>query len=429
MEYLTNLVSDSFTAATHPLFLAQIAAVIVSGGVAWLLKILITRRFKRVAAYRTRKKKTDGVITHFFLRVAPPLFGPLFFLVGLKVGTVVLERFDIPFILLESLAKLVLVWLIVRLVGLIAGDTVMVRTIGMGLWVLAALSIIGLLEPTAELLEGMRMTVGKVKISALDTIKGIIALIVLMWLAGVISDASEKQIQNQKAMRSASRALVVKLVRVIAYSLAVILALSVMGIDLTALAVFGGALGVGIGLGLQKVVANFVGGVILLAEKSITPGDYIEYNGVTGKVKFLGVRFVCLDTMDGKEHIIPNEELITKPVINWSRVDPQVRGEIMLPIAHGQAFPRVKEVLLQCCKEVERVLDDPEPLIFIKRLTHYAMEVDLKFWIADADQGLGGIRTELTSLILQRFEEKGIKLATLTGTEGLLLSVLQDGAT
>lgn len=398
-------------------FLLQMAACAIGASVAWLLKILVNRRLALVLDQRSKKTAKPGMGISMASRIMPPLVGPLLFLIALKIATVVLQRFDITAPVLGGISQLAVVWIVVRFVGLIAGDTVMVRVIGYGLWGLAALDLAGILEPTATLLEGMQFSLGKIKVTALDVIKGIVALVVMVWLAGVVSDAAERQLQNQKQLRAASRALIVKLIRVVAYAIAVMAGMSVMGIDLTALAVFGGALGVGIGLGLQKVVANFVGGIVLLAEKSITPGDIIEYNGVQGKVKFLGVRFVCLDTFDGREQIIPNEELITKPVVNWTRVEPQVRGEFMLPLAHGQAFAHIRDVLLECCRATDSVLDDPAPLIFIKRLTHYAMEVDVKFWIADADTGLGSVRTELIALILQRFEESGIRLATLAVAE------------
>lgn len=426
MKFFTLAFNNLTAIVSHPLFLAQVAALLVCAAVAWLLKLLVNRRLRLIAAQRSHRGRKSNATTHFLARVAPPLIGPLFFLVALKVGIVVLVRYEVPFVLLDGLAKLVLVWLIVRFVGLVAGDTAMVRTIGFGLWALAALSLVGLLNPTAELLDGMHLTLGKVKFSALDMVKGLVALIVLIWLAGVVSDASERRIQNQKALRVASRTLIVKLVRVTAYAVAVMITLSVMGIDLTALAVFGGALGVGIGLGLQKVVANFVGGIILLAEKSITPGDTIEFGGVNGKVKFLGVRFVCLDTGDGKEHIIPNEELITKTVVNWSRVDTMLRGSVLLPMAHGQSFEEIRQVLLDCCAQTEGIIGDPAPFVMIERLTLYAMEVTLQFWIADLDHGMGGIRSNLITLILQRFHEKGLRLATLAGPDGMLLSMLPE---
>ena len=200
-------------------------------------------------------------------------------------------------------------------------------------WIVAALNIAGLLGPVVNVLNAMAISVGTFRLSLLSVLKGLITLSLLVWLANTLSRLTEQRLRGFVPLTPAMQVLAGKLVRMTLLTLAVVFALGSIGIDLTAFAVFSGAIGVGVGFGLQKVVSNLVSGVILLMDRSIKPGDVIEIDGTYGSVSTLNARYVSVLTRDGKEFLIPNEDLITQRVTNWSYSSDLLRLHVKLGIS------------------------------------------------------------------------------------------------
>ncbi|HEY4175136.1 MAG TPA: mechanosensitive ion channel domain-containing protein, partial [Rhodopila sp.] len=217
--------------------------------------------------------------------------------------------------LAESLA---LAWVVIKVTSRLVRNENLARALAVLAFVVAALNIAGLIRPVVALLDSMAFYVGALRISVLLLIEGAITLSVSIWVAGAVARIVDTRLEHLQSLTPAMRVLTSKLIRFTLLTLAVVLALGSVGIDLTAFAVFSGAVGVGIGFGLQKVVSNLVSGVILLIDRSIKPGDVIEVDGRYGWITGLNARYVSLATRDGREILIPNENLITEKVTNWS---------------------------------------------------------------------------------------------------------------
>ena len=201
-------------------------------------------------------------------------------------------------------------------------------------WTLAALNIFGLLDPAMEILDSWAVQVGQLRLSPLTVVKVGLSLWFALWLANGIAGMVERRMARSQGSSATTRVLVSKLTRIALVTLAILVALSAVGIDLTALAVFSGALGVGLGFGLQKIFSNLVSGLILLMDRSIKPGDVISLGPTYGWVNHLGLRYTSVITRDAIEHLIPNEELIVQRVENWSFSDNLVRLRIPVGISY-----------------------------------------------------------------------------------------------
>ena len=215
-------------------------------------------------------------------------------------------------------ASLLAAWIIIRLTSNLVRDAYWSSLIAAVAWAVAALNILNLLDPAMALLDGLGFTFGELRVTALSIIKGLLMLGLLLWLALVSSRLLEKRIKTLPSLTPSIQELFAKLLKIVLITVAIVAALSSIGIDLTAFAVFSGAVGVGIGFGLQKVVSNLVSGVILLLDKSVKPGDVVEVGQTYGWINSLGARYVSVVTRDGTEYLIPNEDLITHQVVNWS---------------------------------------------------------------------------------------------------------------
>ena len=208
------------------------------------------------------------------------------------------------------------------------------RLIAVLAWSVAALHITDLLGFTLQLLDSAAITVGGLRISLLTVTKGVLSLTVLLWAATLVSTLFDRRITRVSQITPRARVLLGKLLKTTLVSLAVLLSLTSIGVDLSTFALFTGALGVGIGLGLQRTVSNLFSGMVLLLDKSIKPGDIIEVGGTYGWVSALGARYVAVETRDGTEFLIPNEDIISHQVINWSHNDEHVRLKVQVRVPH-----------------------------------------------------------------------------------------------
>ncbi|MCZ6859495.1 MAG: mechanosensitive ion channel, partial [Alphaproteobacteria bacterium] len=190
---------------------------------------------------------------------------------------------------------------------------------------------------------------------------------------------------------------------------AVFAALNSIGIDLTALAVFSGAVGLGIGFGLQKVISNLISGVILLMDKSVKPGDVIAIGDTFGWINTLSARYVSVITRDGIEHLIPNEELISQRVENWSYSNTLVRFRMPIGISYDSDVVNAMALTVEAAKMVERVRDDPAPVCRLMNFGDNAIELELRIWISDPQAGVANVRSEVLLNIWTMFNENGIE--------------------
>lgn len=201
-----------------------------------------------------------------------------------------------------------------------------------------------------------------------------------------------------------------KLLKIVLFTIAILAGLNTLGIDLTALTVFGGAVGVGLGFGLQKVVSNFVSGLILLLDKSVKPGDVIAIGNTYGWINSLSGRYVSILTRDGTEHLIPNEELITQRVENWSYSNNLVRQRVPVGISYRSDPHQAMALCLPAAAETKRVLSNPAPVCLLTGFGDNAVDLELRFWINDPSQGVGNVKSAVLLNVWDKFKEQGIEI-------------------
>jgi small-conductance mechanosensitive channel len=235
--------------------------------------------------------------------------------------------------------SLLAVWLVIRLTSNLVRDPGWAKAITVIAWTVAALSILGLLDDTVAVLDSVAIRVGGVRVSILLVLKAVVSLALLLWVAIVASQVFERRITQSVQLTPTFQVLLVKLLKIVLIGIAIAVALSSVGIDLTAFALLGGAIGLGIGFGLQKIVSNLISGIIILLDRSIKPGDIIQVGETFGWINSLGARYASVVTRDGTEWLIPNEDLITEKVVNWSYSHDAVRLKIPIGISY-KADPR-----------------------------------------------------------------------------------------
>jgi len=311
---------------------------------------------------------------------------------------------------LNIAGSLMAAWIMIRFTATLFRNPFLTRTIAVTAWTIAALHIIGILKPILRFLDGVKIHLGSLNLSILALIQGLLYLAVLLWAASLISRFLEDRLGKSTSLTPSVAVLTSKLVRILLFVTAFLLAISSVGIDLTVFAVFGGALGVGLGFGLQKVVSNFVSGIILLLDKSIKPGDVISIGDTYGWVKSLNARYVSLDTRDGIEHLIPNEELIIQRVENWSYSNSRIRLRIPVGI-HYQSDVRL--AIQQCIEAAAmnpRILKEPPPQCLLRGFGDSSVDMEIRAWINDPQNGLANVESEILLEVWDRFHQHGVEI-------------------
>ena len=301
-------------------------------------------------------------------------------------------------------------WMVYRMVGIFTSNRTWLRTIAVILFGLAALQSFGILSVTIELLEMISFQFGERKISVLDLMNGLGILLALLWGSSFLGGAGEKRIKQLPHVPPSLQVLLAKVFRTVLVVMSFAIALSTIGLDLSSFAILGGAIGVGIGFGLQKVVSNLVSGLILLIDRSIKPGDVIEIEGTYGWINSLRARYASVITRDGKEHLIPNEDLITNRVINWSFSDRNVRVRVPVGISYDANPREAIKLCLDSANASSRTLQNPEPKCLITGFGENSIDLELRFWIDDPSNGVGNIRSEVLLGIWDRFKENGVNI-------------------
>jgi small-conductance mechanosensitive channel len=357
-----------------------------------------------------------GVTERFSVRAVRQVLLPLaltgswlLLLLAYWFATLVFAERHLGTTILRLAESLTLAWVIINLSSRLVRSERLARALAVLAIVVAALNIAGLLGTVTDLLDSMAVYVGSLRISVLVLVKGAVTLSLFLWLASTFARVLETRLKRLSELTPAMQVLTLKLVRFALITLAVVLALGSVGIDLTALAVFSGAVGVGIGLGLQKVVSNLVSGVILLVDCSIKPGDVIEMGDTYGWITSLNARYVSLATRDGKELLIPNEDLITGRVTNWSYSSDLIRQSVIVGVSYGSDVHLAMRLAVEAAVAVTRILEVPKPACLLKEFGDSAVILELRFWIRDPANGTANVRSEVMLCIWDLFREHGIE--------------------
>ena len=306
--------------------------------------------------------------------------------------------------------SLSLAWLFASVLSRIIRNRLVAHILGWLTWIYAALVILGINDDTAAFLDSLAIPLGAVRLSALMVLKAALLLIATVWLAVVVGNYIDERVRNSEELTPSIRVLVGKIAKIGLVLVAGAIALSSVGVDLTALTVFSGAVGVGLGFGLQKVVSNFVSGVIILLDKSIKPGDTISLEGTFGWIRELRARFVSVVTRDGREYLIPNEDFITQRVINWSFSDNLVRLDVNFGVSYDADPHKVSQLAIEAAMSVARVEADRRPVCWLTDFGESSLDFVLRFWIRDPQQGLTNVRGKVLLALWDIFKENGISI-------------------
>ncbi len=312
--------------------------------------------------------------------------------------------------LMIPVASLLSAWLLIRIVSKLVTNNAVSRVIATLAWAVALLNIAGWLQPAVMLLDSIALNIGSVRLTPLLVIKAGLALWLSLWLANMLSTYLDRRLEGSENVTPAMRVLSVKLLNIGLITAAFLITFSAVGIDLTALAVFGGALGVGLGFGLQKIFSNLVSGVILLMDRSIKPGDVISVGNTFGWINHLSARYVSVITRDGIEHLIPNEELITQRVENWSYSDNLVRLRLPIGISYNADVRLAMKLCIESALAVERVKKDPEPRCLLRGFGDSSVDLELRVWIEDPTNGRANVLSEVLMGVWDRFHEHNVEI-------------------
>ncbi|WP_339842412.1 mechanosensitive ion channel domain-containing protein [uncultured Halopseudomonas sp.] len=323
----------------------------------------------------------------------------------------VITRLGLDGELLRIAANLLTAWVIIRLATSFLRQPGWAKLIAVIVWFLAALAILGWLQAFLDLLDSIAFNIGEMRLSLMGFINGILVLTIFIWLSSLVARLVESRLVYLEGVTPAARVLIGKVLRIALYLVAVVVALTFVGVNLTALAVFSGALGIGLGFGLQKVVSNLFSGIILLLDRSLKPGDVIETGDAYGWIKQMGARYATVATRDGKEYLIPNENLITEQVINWSYSDTAVRLKIEVGTSYRSDVHKAIELMVEAALTQPRVLRDGihTPQAHLVGFGDSSVDFELRIWVSDPQQGLVNVASKVRLAIWDLFHQNNIE--------------------
>ncbi|MBW6424888.1 mechanosensitive ion channel [Rhizobium sp. XQZ8] len=302
-------------------------------------------------------------------------------------------------------------WLAASVLTRIIRNRTLAKIAAMAIWIYIALNVLGLDGPIFTALDSASINLGAVRLSLLIILKTLLLVTVLVWLASFIAKVASHRIQRSNDLSPSFKVLISKLIKIGLIVVAAVLALTATGVDLTALTVFSGAVGVGIGFGLQKVVSNFISGIIILLDKSIKPGDTITLGDTFGSVRDLRSRFVSVITRDGKEYLIPNEDFISQKVVNWSFSSDFVRIDVVFGTSYDSDPHEVVRLAIETASSVPRVENDyAKPVCWLTAFGASSLDFKLRFWISDPNNGLTNVRGQVLMALWDAFKEAGISI-------------------
>lgn len=374
----------------------------------------------RLAAWRIRPKLETLVRRmeapdHKLLRLIIVCLRRLewvFFVVLAGVALLLMQTFAWPGseYVVSTVLLLALAWIVIGLLAQLIRSRVLGKMVSILVWTYVALVLLGIDDDSALLLDAAGFAVGTFRISLFLLIKVFVFLGILIWVAVSLGDFIDKRLQNVDDLTPSLRVLLGKVVKISLIVTAFLVGLSGLGIDLTIFTVFSGAIGVGLGFGLQKVVSNFISGIIILMDRSIKPGDTISLDDTFGWIRELRARFVSVVTRDGREYLIPNEDFITHQVINWSFSDELVRLDVNFGVSYDSDPHQVSALAIESAANIGRVYAGKKPVCWLTGFGDSSIDFVLRFWISDPREGLTNIRGVVLLALWDTLQEHGIKI-------------------
>jgi small-conductance mechanosensitive channel len=391
---------------TSPWFYLQLGLVMAGAGISFAAGTAIRARTDMSAL-----AKEWPAPLRMMARVLVAYSSTAVFAVLMRVARMVMLASTWPSrsYLLAISAKLALAWLVIRLVTSVIRNEFVVRLVSITAWLVAALSIVGQLDPTLDALDSVAVVFGGMRLTPLLLIKLAVLLSVALWLTNIASNFAETQITRSGDLTPSIQVLLVKIVRLALMVLAVTMTLSAVGIDLSALAIFSGAAGVGIGFGLQKIVANFISGIILLVDKSVKPGDLVTIGDSSGRISAMKTRYISVAAGDGREFLIPNEDLVTQKVTNWTYTDKNTLVKVNFGTNYDAEPRLVCRLAAEVAAAAPRATKGKTPNCILTEFAEAGMKFSLTFWIADPD-GMDNVKSDVMLSLWDVFKREGIRV-------------------
>lgn len=409
IQQITLVVKWLSALCAQPGFWLQLALVLIIVALSALLNSWLQRRLSQ--------DHSSG-LRHMAVRSSQRILFPALVAIALLIAAESFEMYKLPARVLHFLFPIALALAIIRLslyvLRKIFISSPLVKAmepmLATGIWLIVALHLSGLLKPLHQLLDKLAITLGSTRISLWMTLQFVLVVLlaftVALWLSAIVNQRLKQVPHFSPSMQVGFG----KFTKVFLLTIAFLIALSAVGINLSSLAIFGGALGVGLGFGLQRITSNFISGFILVMDRSVKPGDNITVGENFGWVEQMNSRYVVLRNRQGIDTLIPNENLITGEVINWSYADPNVRLEIDVQISYQDDPEQAMQLMLDCAFVSPRVLKNPEPSVRLLQFADSGMKLQLRVWIGDMENGSGSVRSEINLAIWRSFKAHGVTM-------------------
>ena len=405
-EFVLSAARSVGAEITSPWFYLQLGLILAGAGVAYATGAAIRARIDLNAL-----AMGWPAALRLFMRVLVGSASTAVFAVLMTLARVIMLTSTWPSrsYLLAVTANLAFAWLIIRLITSVIRNEFIVRLVSLSAWLVAALSILGQLDPTIAALDSVSVELGGLRLTPLLLIKLGVLLAVALWLTNIASNFVESRITRSGDLTPSIQVLLVKMIRLALMIFAVAVVMSAVGINLSALAIFSGAAGVGIGFGLQKIVANFISGIILLADKSVKPGDLVTIGDSSGRISAMKTRYISVAAGDGREFLIPNEDLVTQKVVNWTYTDKNTLVKVSFGTNYD-ADPRlVCKLAIEIAAAAPRAIKSKPPNCILTEFAEVGMKFSLTFWIADPD-GMDNVKSDVMLSLWEAFKREGIRV-------------------
>jgi len=400
---------------------AEIAAVAACLWVGWLVGATLRNRYQRRGITTPTALTFTYLASQGFVVVTPVVLALV--LATMTRGVLFAAHFDVT--LMDAAIRLIGAYVAVRVGVFLFAASLGNKSwmqhwenrVTLLIWFAIAAEYLGWLDPIIATLDSIGVAAGKSRITVWSILKLLFTLTLFVLVAAWISRWVERRLKKLGNLAPSTRIGIAKFANAFLIALSILMGLNAAGVDLTALTVLTGAIGLGLGFGLQSIAANFVSGFVLLMDRSIKPGDVISLSGQAGTstenfgwVQELRGRYVVVRDRDGVEMLVPNQQLISNAVINWSYTDPRIRLKLPIRVSYGDDPEVALQILLAACEGQRRVLRDPLP---VSRLMHFGdsgIELELRFWISDPQDGVNNVRSDVNRAIWRLFKEHRITI-------------------
>jgi small-conductance mechanosensitive channel len=413
-------VKNLFEQLTTPEVLAEVLALLMAALLATGLAHYLKNWLRPMSARPNQGRWSRRLV------VAGMVLAPSLLLVLLVLGLRVLfASFALPTSVIDRALDLATVLVVVRFVvhalSVSLGPNSWIRTWELRLtfliWAVISFQLLGWFDAVERTLDNIDLLPGAKKFSLWALLKGIVVIAGFLIVTSLIARTIERRVMKLEGIAISTRIGISKFSTFVLLGIGVLLGINSSGVDLTVLGVIGGAIGLGLGFGLQAITSNFVSGFVLLMDKSIKPGDVISFTGTTGTstenfgwVQELRGRYIVVRDRDGVETLVPNQNLITNSVINWSYSDQRVRLRLPVMISFQDDPEVALQVLIDAAANHPRILKDPGPVSRLMSFENYGMRVEVRFWIRDPMNGVNNVRSDVNREIWRLFKKHGITI-------------------